>query len=71
MNRINPNKLLHSKWTAAAPENGEKHFLVVDLLRDDNDNVVQVVLEAVLTRRRITQPWRRLNNEQTWRFGWQ
>ena len=71
MNTINPDKLQHSKWTAARPEAGEKHFIVVDLLRDDNDNVVQVVLEAVLTRRRITQAWRVLKDDQTWRIGWQ
>ena len=46
MNTINPDKLQHSKWTAARPEAGEKHFIVVDLLRDDNENVAQAVLEA-------------------------
>jgi len=28
MNRINPKKLQHSKWTAVQPRNKEKHFLV-------------------------------------------
>ncbi|PAM39480.1 hypothetical protein CEJ63_25450, partial [Acinetobacter baumannii] len=28
MNRVNPAKLLLSKWTAASPRNKEKHFLV-------------------------------------------
>ena len=71
MNSINPDKLQHSKWTAARPENGEKHFLVVDLLRDDNENVAQAVLEAVLTRRRIPLAWRELKNDDIWRIGWQ
>ena len=31
MNRINPAKLLHSKWTAVEPKNKEKHFLVVEV----------------------------------------
>ncbi|MES1934536.1 hypothetical protein T35B1_18118 [Salinisphaera shabanensis T35B1] len=71
MNTINPDKLQHSKWTAARPEAGEKHFIVVDLLRDDNENVAQAVLEAVLTRRRITLAWRDLKNDDIWRIGWQ
>ncbi|NLZ79547.1 MAG: TIGR02450 family Trp-rich protein, partial [Gammaproteobacteria bacterium] len=28
MHRINPKKLLHSKWTAVSPVNKEKHFMV-------------------------------------------
>jgi tryptophan-rich hypothetical protein len=71
MNTINPDKLQHSKWTAARPEAGEKHFIVVDLLRDDNENVAQAVLEAVLTRRQITLAWRDLKNDDIWRIGWQ
>ncbi len=35
MNRINPAKLLLSKWTAARPQYKETHFLVTKLLRDD------------------------------------
>ena len=71
MNTINPDKLQHSKWTAARPEAGEKHFIVVDLLRDDNENVAQAVLEAVLTRRQITLAWRDFKNDDIWRIGWQ
>ena len=35
MNRVNPKKLLHSKWTAVTPKNKEKHFLVVDIEFDE------------------------------------
>ncbi|WP_081137824.1 TIGR02450 family Trp-rich protein [Halomonas sp. BC2] len=57
MNRINPNKLHHSKWTAATPRNKEKHFIVTQLLRDEEEQVVDVVLEAVLSHRETTLPW--------------
>ncbi|GAB3676021.1 TIGR02450 family Trp-rich protein [Salinisphaera aquimarina] len=71
MNTINPNKLHHSKWTATRPEHKEKHFLVTQLLRDDQEKVVEVILEAVLTRRAFTLPWRELKNDKTWLIGWQ
>lgn len=71
MNRINPDKLHHSKWTAVAPERKEKHFLVTELIRDDNEHVVDVVLEAVLTHRQTTLAWRELIDDTRWRFGWQ
>ena len=32
--RLNPRKLLLSKWTAAQPQNRERHFLVTALIRD-------------------------------------
>jgi tryptophan-rich hypothetical protein len=31
MNKINPEKLLKSKWTAAQPKNREKHFMVTEV----------------------------------------
>ncbi|WP_136255981.1 TIGR02450 family Trp-rich protein [Onishia niordana] len=70
MHAINPNKLHHSKWTAVAPEHKEKHFMVTKLVRDEEENVVQVVLEAVLTHREFTLPWQALKDEATWRMGW-
>jgi len=35
VNRLNPRKLLLSKWTAALPQNREKHFLVSELFCDE------------------------------------
>ena len=51
MNRINPAKLLLSKWTAARPLRKEKHFLVTELFRDEEGTVLEIELQAVLTRR--------------------
>ncbi|ROO25339.1 hypothetical protein SAOR_12350 [Salinisphaera orenii MK-B5] len=70
MNAINPNKLAHSKWTAVRPEHKEKHFIVTGLQRDEQDNVVTVVLQAVLTGREFTLAWRELKDQTVWRMGW-
>ncbi|MCM2971939.1 TIGR02450 family Trp-rich protein [Larsenimonas suaedae] len=70
MNRINPDKLKHSKWTAATPQNKEKHFMVTALIRDDDDHVIDVILEAVMTHRETTLPWQALKDDTTWLMGW-
>ena len=31
MNKVNPKKLLNSKWTAQTPQNKEKHFIVTNI----------------------------------------
>ena len=41
-NRFNPEKLLLSKWTARQPQNREKHFLVCELLRNEEGELLQV-----------------------------
>ncbi|UTW09137.1 TIGR02450 family Trp-rich protein [Pseudomonas benzenivorans] len=68
--RLNPNKLLLSKWTAVQPQNREKHFLVTELLRDDDDQVVEIELQAVLSLRNQRLPWRDLEDAKRWRMGW-
>ncbi len=69
MNRINPRKLPGSKWTAAKPQNKEKHFLVTRIIRED-DTIVSCVLEAVYTKREQTLPWQELENNEVWLMGW-
>lgn len=71
MNRINPGKLLLSKWTAAHPQHREKHFLVTELFRDEEGTVLQVELQAVLTKRSQRMDWQTLKNSDTWKLGWQ
>jgi tryptophan-rich hypothetical protein len=70
VNAINPEKLHHSKWTAAQPRHKEKHFLVTALQRDEEESVVAVVLEAVYSHREITLPWQELKDDDTWLMGW-
>ena len=71
MRRLNPNKLLLSKWTAARPQNREKHFLVSELFYDEAGSVLQVELQAVLTRRSEQIDWRQLQDDEVWLSGWQ
>jgi tryptophan-rich hypothetical protein len=71
MNRINPGKLLLSKWTAAHPQNREKHFLVTELFRDEEGTVLEVELQAVLTKRAERFDWQTLKNNDHWLLGWQ
>ena len=70
MNRINPAKLLLSKWTAARPRNKEKHFLVTELFRDEEGTVLEIELQAVMTKRTDRLAWQILQNAEDWRIGW-
>ncbi|SDU60462.1 MULTISPECIES: TIGR02450 family Trp-rich protein [Pseudomonas fluorescens group] len=70
MNRINPRKLLLSKWTAAHPQNREKYFLVTELIRDEEGTVLEVELQAVLTQRSERMDWRTLQDNENWVLGW-
>jgi tryptophan-rich hypothetical protein len=70
MNRINPRKLLLSKWTAAHPQNREKHFLVTELIRDEEGTVLEVELQAVLTQRSERLDWQALRDAEHWILGW-
>ena len=70
--RLNPRKLLLSKWTAVVPQQREKHFMVVRLIEPAQPGgpVEDIELEAVLSRRSQTLAWRELTNTQHWRQGW-
>ena len=71
MNRINPKKLLNSKWTAVIPLARQRHFAVVKVAFDeDGERVLACVIEAVLTRQQQAIAWEELKDEGQWRFGW-
>lgn len=70
MNRINPEKLLNSKWTAVEVSNREKHFIVTELLRDVDEVVVECVIEAVMTKSTRHIEWRELRDSSAWKMGW-
>ncbi|MEN5257557.1 TIGR02450 family Trp-rich protein [Pseudomonas protegens] len=70
MNRLNPRKLLLSKWTAAHPQHREKHFLVTELFCDEQGTVLDIELQAVLIRRSQRLSWQTLLNDSDWRMGW-
>ena len=70
MNQINPKKLLNSKWTAVAPENKEKHFLVSEVEFDEDGLVISCYLEALISKRCVPICWRQLKDNTNWLQGW-
>lgn len=70
MNRINPAKLRNSKWTAVAPVNREKHFLVSDVECDEEGSVIGCTLEAVMSKNEYVMDWTELKNQDKWLQGW-
>ena len=71
-NPVNRKKLPNSKWTAIRPVNREKHFLVLDWVRDDDGNPTDHLhIEAVLTGVLREVFWRELEDPETWCIGWQ
>ncbi|MCC4262260.1 TIGR02450 family Trp-rich protein [Pseudomonas aestusnigri] len=70
MNRINPKKLIHSKWTAVAPVNREKHFMITDVEVDEEGQVIGCEIEAVLSRRQMQIDWSELKDDARWLQGW-
>lgn len=67
--KLNPNKLLLSKWTSTTPQNKEKHFIVTRLIRDEEEVVIDVILEAVYTKNTYQFPWQALLDD-LWQQGW-
>ncbi|WP_105264728.1 TIGR02450 family Trp-rich protein [Pseudoalteromonas sp. T1lg76] len=70
MNRINPAKLHHSKWTAVKPMNREKHFLVSEIEFDEEGSVISCKLEAVLSKNEYLIDWTELKSQEQWLQGW-
>lgn len=71
-NPLSPKKLLLSKWTAVAPLNKEKHFVVVSVVEPlpPAVRIEQVELQAVHSGRTQVLPWRELTDATRWRQGW-
>jgi tryptophan-rich hypothetical protein len=69
--KINPKKLLNSKWTAVKPVNKEKHFIVTEISVDDDGEVISCSIEAVISRRLMPIHWTDLNDRCVWAHGWQ
>jgi tryptophan-rich hypothetical protein len=69
-NKISPNKLYLSKWTAVQPKKKEKHFIVTELIRDEDDIVRQCLIEAIHSGREQTLDWHELQDSEIWLQGW-
>jgi tryptophan-rich hypothetical protein len=72
MNKLNPKKLLLSKWTAVQPVAKQKHFLVSKIIYPDSpDEAIELVeLEAIYSKKVKKIAWRDLANSEIWLQGW-
>jgi tryptophan-rich hypothetical protein len=70
MNKINPRKLLRSKWTAVTPRNREKHFIVTRVKFAEDGSVNECLIEAVHSGREEMIDWKTLRVRDNWLQGW-
>lgn len=70
MNKLNPKKLLNSKWTALAPLNKEKHFMVIKIMIDEDQVVTECIMQALMSKRDFNVQWRNLKDTNKWQQGW-
>ena len=70
MNKINPRKLLNSKWTAVTPVRKEKHFMVTEVEFDEEGIVTLCSIESLISKRSIPINWHDVTNEKNWVQGW-
>jgi tryptophan-rich hypothetical protein len=70
-NPVNRRKLPGSKWTAPEPTHREKHFIVVDWVRDEQGEPTdRLLIEAILTNTVREIGWRELEDSARWLIGW-
>jgi len=70
LNRISPKSLLRSKWTKVLVNNKEKHFMITTVKFDEEQNVIECVIEAVINKNEYVIDWRELKMADKWRLGW-
>ena len=70
MNRINPSKLLMSKWTAVEVKHKQRHFIVSKVHRDADETLTICELEAVIDKTVYLIDWRQLQDSGCWIMGW-
>jgi tryptophan-rich hypothetical protein len=60
MNKINPKTLINSKWTKVEVDNKEKHFIITVVKFDEQQNVNECLIEAVMSKNEYAIDWRDL-----------
>ncbi len=70
MNKISPKALLHSKWSKIDITNKEKHFIVTKVTFNEDQQVIECVIEAVMTNNEYHINWRELKLSDKWAMGW-
>lgn len=71
INKINPKALIRSKWTKVEITNKEKHFIITVVKFDEQQNVIECVIEAVMTKNEYAIDWHELKDINKWGIGWQ
>ena len=70
MNSLSSKKLLHSKWTKVESLHKEKHFIVTEIKFNENGEVNQCIIEAVISKKSKNINWTELKNNKIWLQGW-
>ena len=70
MNSFSPKKLLNSKWTKVKPSNNERHFIVTDIKLDENSEVIECIIEAVISKKSKYIDCTEFKNDKIWIQGW-
>lgn len=70
MNKVSPKALLNSKWTKIHVENKEKHFTVIELTVNEDQQVTKCIIQAVINHNEYSINWRELKDSSLWKIGW-
>ncbi len=72
MNKLQPKKLMLSKWTAVTPVAKQKHFLVSNVVEPEQENgkVEWIDLDAVHSKAIRRIQWQDLQDDTQWLRGW-
>ncbi|RHW77887.1 TIGR02450 family Trp-rich protein [Colwellia sp. RSH04] len=70
-NKVSPKALLQSKWTKVEVNNKkEKHFIITKVEFNEDQQVINCVIEAVMTKHEYAINWRDLKESNIWLMGW-
>ncbi len=70
MNKVSPKTLIHSKWTKMEVTNKEKHFAIIKVTVDEDQNIIECIIQAVISNNEYEINWRDLKDSTMWKIGW-
>ena len=70
MNKVSPKTLIHSKWTKMEVTNKEKHFAIIKVTVDEDQNIIECIIQAVISNNEYEINWRDLKDSAMWKIGW-
>ena len=70
MNLFSPKKLLNSKWTKVKPLNNERHFIVTDIKFNESGEVIECIIDAVISKKSKYIDYTEFKNDKIWIQGW-